>query len=115
MVRFASATSMNQRRFNIAGKHRVTTPGSRGELRVELTGEEPGVIRQLHHFHQLVPGRPARNPHTLFLKYRHVVVVHLITVAMALLDRGTAIDPSRETALNEMTRLGAQAHCATLV
>ena len=46
--------SMRARRADESGEQRVAITRSRGELRVELRGDEPRMVRQLDHLHEAV-------------------------------------------------------------
>src|SRR3546814_14610535 len=62
-----------------------------GEFRVELASNEPGMIRSLDHFHQrAVAGTPG-NLQARCLQLRQQVVVHFVTMAMALDDALLAV------------------------
>ena len=53
---------------------------------MELTGDEPGMTVNLDHLHEFTVLGPARDPHSTLFKTPHVVVVHLVAMAVALMD-----------------------------
>jgi hypothetical protein len=95
----------------------MAIPRRRGEFRVELASEEPGMVwvspplstRSIHR-------GPVIFTHASGLQLRQVVVVDFVTVAMALDDsrRCRNISPPRESSLS-MAFLRAQAHGATQI
>src|SRR5437870_12366302 len=52
---------VRQRGLDERGEERMRLPRARAELRVELPGHEPGVIRQLDDLHQLALGPDPRD------------------------------------------------------
>src|SRR5687768_16708557 len=104
-----------QRRPDEGREERVAVARCGGELGVVLAAEVPRVIGELGHLGQVLgvglggdlePGR---------FEPRHVVVVGLVAVAMALGHRVLAVDPVRERALLHRAGLRAQAHGAAEV
>src|SRR5712691_1840076 len=71
-------SSLDERR-----KERVAAAGRRGEFRMELAADEPGVRWQLDHLTQLLALREAGNAQALVLQALHVPVVDLVAVAVA--------------------------------
>src|SRR5690606_36703189 len=78
------------------------------ELRVELHADEERVPRKLHHLRQLLARRAGRDLVALGLELRHIDVVHLVAVPMALVDL-RAVDLVGERALLQRAFLRAQA------
>src|SRR3990167_4179041 len=72
-------------------EQRVTVARRRGELGVELTGDEPRMIRRFHHFNQRAVAGAAGNLETGFDQLRQQVVVHFIAMTMALDDHILAV------------------------
>src|SRR6266849_4811941 len=66
-----------QRGLDESGKERMATAGRRGEFRVELAADQPGMRRQLDHFAQLLALGEAGNAQALVLQSLHVLVVDL--------------------------------------
>src|SRR6266478_248885 len=99
-----------QRGLDESGKERMATAGRRGEFRVELAADQPGMRRQLDHFAQLLALGEAGNPQALVLQSLHVLVVDLIAVAVAFVDHVRAVDLAREAPGLERGALSAQAH-----
>src|SRR4051812_20053377 len=58
----------------------------RSELRVELHPDEERMARQLHHLGQVLARRARRHLVALRLELRQIDVVHLVAVAVALID-----------------------------
>ena len=65
--------------------------GAALELGVGLAGDEEGMVGQLDHLHQALVGGEARNHETAFHKRVAIGVVHLVAVAVALVDDGLAV------------------------
>src|SRR2546422_3126691 len=93
-----------------SGKERMAAAGRRGEFRVELAADQPGMRRQLDHFAQLLALGEAGNAQALVLQSLHVLVVDLIAVAVAFVDHVRAVDLAREAPGLERCALSAQAH-----
>ena len=65
--------------------------GLRFEFGMELHGHEPGVVRQLDHFHQRAVGAGAGDEHAVGLELLAIGVVELVAMAMAFGDRSAAV------------------------
>src|SRR6185503_13165490 len=93
--RFARLLLMRERCADVADEQRMPAPRIRGEFRVVLASEEPGMIRQLDHLAQ-VAGKRALGPGAYHeaggLDARQVMVVHLVTMSMTLRHTRRAID-----------------------
>src|ERR1051325_3023362 len=81
-------------------------------LRMELAAHEPRVVGQLHDLHELAVGRSARHAQTALLQRRHVLRVHLITMAVPLFDRIRRVRLAGERAVAQERRVLAEAHRA---
>ena len=81
------------RRFDEAGEERVRIPRARAELRMELAGDEVGMLGQLDDLDELLLGPEARHAQPVLLEPRQVVVVDLVAVAVALLDDPLPVQP----------------------
>src|SRR3989449_8402849 len=93
-----------------SGKERMAAAGRRGEFRVELAADQPGMRRQLDHSAQVLGVGEAGNAQALVLQSLHVLVVDLIAVAVAFVDHVRAVDLAREAPGLERCALSAQAH-----
>ena len=69
----------------------MRTVGTALEFRVELAGHEPGVIRDLYHLYNVVIRRSAGEDHAPIQQVRAIIIVHLIAVAVALIDHRGAV------------------------
>src|SRR5918999_1361837 len=85
------------------------------ELRVELGGDEERMAGQLDHLHQPLVGRGAGAHQPGVLEALAQVVVHLVAVAVALVDDCLAVDLAGAGALVELDRIGPQSHGAAHV
>src|SRR2546425_5500861 len=83
---------VGQGRVHEAGEERVRVPGARAELGVELAGHEVRVLGQLDHLDDLLLGPDAGHPETVLLELLQILVVHLVPVAVALVDDGPAVE-----------------------
>src|SRR5690606_28048259 len=98
-----------------AAEQRVAVARARRELGVELAAEEPRVVRQLDHLHELaVLGRAGEHEPRL-LEAVEIVVVELVAVAVALGHGLRAVGRGRERVLLQQAALRAEAHRAALV
>src|SRR6266699_1963711 len=93
-----------------SGKERMAAAGRRGEFRVELAADQPGMRRQLDHLAQLLALGEAGNAQALVLQSLHVLVVDLVAVAVAFVDHVRAVDLARQAHGLERDALSAQAH-----
>ena len=89
--------------------------GAALELGVGLAGDEEGMVGQLDHLHQALVGGEARNHETPFHKGVAIGVVHLVAVAVALVDDGLAVGRCRAGAGHHLAGIGPEAHGAALV
>src|SRR4051812_17993709 len=83
---FGDAASLLNRRRDEAVEQRVRPLWARLELRVELAGDEPRVIRQLHDLHQPAVWRLTGQDHARRLERLAEAVVHLEAMAVPLVD-----------------------------
>src|SRR5688572_2768369 len=82
----------------------------RGELRVELTPDEPRVVGKLDHLAQpFARGEPA-DPEARRLEPRQVMVVYFVAVTVALDDALGVVDRRGEGLRGERTFLSAEPH-----
>src|SRR5256885_2260173 len=88
----------------------MAAAGGRGEFRVELAADEPGMRWQLDHLAQLLARREAGNAQALVLQPLDVLVVDFIAVAVALVDHVRAVDLAHEAPGLERGTLSAQSH-----
>src|SRR5207247_7142132 len=93
-----------------SGKERMAAAGRRGEFRVELAADQPGMRRQLDHFAQLLALGEAGNAQALVLQSLHVLVVDLVAVTVAFVNHVRAVDLAREAPGLERDARSAQAH-----
>src|SRR5256885_10419304 len=91
-------------------EERMSATGRRGEFRVELAADQPGMRRQLDHFAQLLPLGEAGNAQALVLQSLHILVVDLIAVAVAFVDHVRAVDLACEAPRLERGALSPQPH-----
>src|SRR5882762_4070110 len=99
-----------QRGLDERGKERMAAAGRRGEFRMELAADEPGMRWQLDHLAQLLALGEAGNAQALVLQPLHVLVVDFIAVAVAFVDHVRAVDLAREAPGLERSALGAKTH-----
>src|SRR6185437_6011757 len=98
---------------NEAGEKRVAVARCRGEFRMELRRDEPGVAGNLDDFHQAV-AREAGEAHARLPVAVEEVVVEFVAVAVALEDGILAEDLPGARPGPEQYLLRAQAHRAAL-
>ena len=72
------------------GEQRVSVARRRGELRMELTTQEPRMVRDLDHLDQLILDRLAGNDQACCFQGLAIQIVELVAMAMALADGGLA-------------------------
>jgi hypothetical protein len=99
-------------------EQRMAAPRVRRELGMELTAEEPGMVRELDHLAKVacdLASRPCADRETRRLEPRQVMVVHFVAVPMALRYRRCAVDPVRERPGHHVAGLRAEAHRAAHV
>ena len=78
--------AMRHRRADEPRKERVRTRRAGFEFRVRLRSDEPRVVAQLHHFHDVLVRGDAADVHPRVLQRLAVVVVDLITMAVPFVD-----------------------------
>src|SRR6266566_2335828 len=93
-------------------KERMAAAGRRGEFRVELAADEPRVRWQLDHLAQLLALGEAGNAQALVLQSLHVLVIHLVPMAVTFADHVSAVDLAREAPGLERGALSPQPHRA---
>src|SRR6476619_7029887 len=106
------------RRANEADEQRMAAARIRRELGVELTAEEPRMLRQLDHFTEIAGGLalcPRTDDKARGLDARQVMVVHFVAMPVALRHRSRTIDPMCERARHDIAPLRAQPHRAAEV
>src|SRR5690606_34086778 len=81
-------------------------------LGVELATQEPGVVRQLDHLHELAVRAHARDPQAGGGPLRQILLVDFVTVAVAFGDAAGAVDLGRQAAFPHLAGIGPQAHGA---
>src|SRR6185437_11341110 len=104
-----------QRRLDERDEERMSRPRRRGEFGVVLAAEEPRMVGELRHLGEVLGLRLRTDREPRRLEPRHVMVVHLIPVAVTLGDRFLAVDPPGERAPLHRAGLRAQAHGAAQV
>src|SRR5258708_14312403 len=82
-----------------------------GELRAEVHADEERMAGQLHDLRQVLARRARRDLVALRLELRHVDVVRLVAVAMALVD-ARPIDGSGQRPRLDRAALRSEAHGA---
>src|SRR6266705_2226227 len=93
-------------------EERMPAAGRRGEFRMELAADEPRVRWQLDHLAQLLALGEAGGAQALVLQSLHVLVVHLVAMAVAFVDHVSAVDLAREAPGLERGALSSQPHRA---
>ena len=109
-LRFLFLVAMFERGGNETVEQRMGLGWAALEFGVGLARHEPRMVRQLDHLGETAIGRDARNHHAGLLELAAILVVHLVTMAMALIDDLFAIDIERLGALFELARIRAQTH-----
>src|SRR5690606_2922637 len=99
---------------NEAREERVTVARVGGELRVELRGEEPGVVRQRDELHEAI-ARETRGYESGALELLERATVERGAVAMPFGDLVGAVDRFRERPVLDEARPSAEAHGAAEV
>src|SRR5919201_3225709 len=84
--------------------------GAGVELGGELRGEEEGMVGELDDLDEPLVGRGAARDETLVLQPTAEDVVHLVAVAVALVDDRLAEDLARPGAVVDLHRVGAEPH-----
>src|SRR5439155_15988703 len=96
-------------------EERVRLPRSRAELRVELTGDEVRVLGDLDDLDELLLRPDAGDAEAGLLEPWEVVVVHLVAVAVALLDDSLPVQARGHAPFAQDDRIEAEPHRAALV
>src|SRR5215468_5886872 len=104
-----------QRGLDEGAEERMRVPRAGAELRVELAGDEPRVVRQLDDLDELLLRPDPRDPQPGLLEVGQVVVVHLVTVAVALADDALPVGPRRAGALVDDDGVQPEPHRPALV
>src|SRR5450759_5579450 len=97
-------------RIDEGDEQRMAATWIRGEFWMELATEEPGMVRKLDHLAQISGSgalRPCADHQPGGLEARQVMIVDFITVAVALGDRGRAVDAMRQRSGHHVARLRA--------
>src|SRR5688572_25407084 len=81
------------------------------EFRMELSGDEPRMVRQLHDFHQAVAREPGKFEPALAEAFQ-IGVVEFEAMAVTLEDEVLAVDLARHRASAEHDLLRAETHAA---
>src|SRR5437764_462502 len=105
---------LHARRADEPGEQRMPVARRRGELRVELRGDEPRVIGQLDQFDEPIAREAAEAQARLPVALK-VGVVELVAVAMPLHDELLAEDLARPGAGAQQHLLRAEAHGGALL
>src|SRR5450759_4033996 len=87
-----AAVAQGHGRGDEAVEQRMRPLGPALELRVELAGDEPRVVAQLHDLHEPSIRRLAGQDHPRSFQERSIAVVHLEAVAVAFVDHLVAVD-----------------------
>src|SRR5690606_8078813 len=98
-----------------ADEQRMAAARGREELGMGLARDEPGVVRQLDHFHQQVVHGLGADHQARVLQLGAIAVVELVAVAVAFGHHVLAIDGAGAGAGLEPLLLQAQAHGAAQV
>src|SRR4051794_15624918 len=96
-------------------EQRLRAQRARLELGVVLRGHEEWVVGQLDDFDEAVVGRGPGAHEARMLEPLAEGVVHLVAVAVALVDHGLAVDLAGAGAVVELHGVGAEPHRATHV
>jgi len=96
------------------GKERVWREGLGLELRVELTAEEPGMIRRFDDFHVMAVGRSPSDFQAGADQGRLVIAIELVAMAVALADVELAVGAMGERSRCKLAGPRAQTHGATI-
>jgi hypothetical protein len=106
---------LSQRGFDETAEQRMAVAWGRGELRVELAGDEPWMIRRFNHFDQRSIGGATGNLQAGFDDLRQQVVVHFVTMTVTLDDHILAVAIVHFGARLEQAFLSAEAHGAAQI
>ena len=103
------------RRFDEAEEQRVRVLRFRLEFRMELHGDEPGMVAKLDDLGELLVRIDAGDHEAGRLEVTLIVRVEFVAMAMPLADKRFAVAGCRARAFFEGTRLGSQPHRAPFV
>src|SRR5689334_9011325 len=115
---FARAThgrSGLHRSADEAGEQRMRASGTRLQLGMELTTDEPGMRLQLDHLYQRSIRRKAAQIQTVLDEGIAILVVDFIAMSVTLADLWHCIDLRGQSALPEPARIRTQSHRAAHV
>src|SRR5437870_4144335 len=84
---------------------RMRLPRPRAELGMELAGDEVRVLGDLDDLDQLLLGPDPGDAQARLLQAREIVVVHLVAVAMSLLDDPLSVQARGQAALAQHDRV----------
>src|SRR5712692_3570064 len=84
---------VRERGLHEAGEERVRFPRTRAELGMELTRHEERVLGDLDDLDELLLRPHPGHPDPALLELAQVVVVHLVPVAVPLLDDALPVQP----------------------
>src|SRR5262249_59578062 len=88
-----------------SGEERVWLPRPRAELRVELPGHEVRMLGDLDDLDELLFRPDAGHAEPGLLEPGEIVIVHLVAVAVALLDDPLPIEALAQSALAKHDRI----------
>ena len=94
--------------FHKSAEQRMRTVRTGFELRMCRSDKE-WMIRKLYHLHNTSVRRNAGEHHAVFGQHFAIIVVKLITMTMALLDRLLAVKPVSERRFIQHTRIRTKA------
>ena len=106
---------MGDGRLDQAGKQWMGRRWLAFEFRVELNGNEPGVVGDFNNFHEALVGTGPGDDKPGLFKLLAVAAVELVAVAVAFGDLEAAVGSSRATAGREVCRLASQPHGSALL
>src|SRR3977135_1343363 len=101
---------VRQRVLDERVKERMAAAGRRGEFRMELAADEPGMRWQLDHLAQLLALGEAGNAQAPVVQPLRVLFVGCIAVAVAFVDPFRAVALARGAPGLERSALGAKTH-----
>src|SRR5437879_7640362 len=88
----------------------MPTARCRGEFRMVLAAEEPGMVRELHHLAQVLARGARRYFEPRCFEPRQIMVVDLVAMAMPLVHDLVLMDAIGQRVALHLARLRAQAH-----
>src|SRR5205809_4806879 len=105
--------AVQERRLDEIAEKRMRPVGSRAELRVELAGNEPGVVGELDDLDQAAVRREPAEDHPGLAHHLAVLVVELEAVTMPLVDDLFPVRPVRVRTRQQLARVQAEPHRAS--